>query len=203
MKDKTRIFLVRHGESEHNVNKVFSGHANPELTAKGREQAALAREQLKDIKFDAVYSSTLKRAADTAEIITGEKLPEDKLVSDLKERNWGSLEGKPVSHAAEKEQERTSLPPEELWHFKHVPDMESDHEVSLRFVKALENLAKKHSGQTILVAGHGSAIRATITRLNGLGGRFSQTGSIKNADVVELGYVGGKLKALRLNGEKI
>ncbi len=66
------VYLVRHGESVANLNKKFSGITDVELSENGRKQARAAGQSLKGEKISHVYSSTLKRARDTARIICGE-----------------------------------------------------------------------------------------------------------------------------------
>ncbi len=65
------IYLVRHGETDLNVSGVFYGHIDCDINEKGKKQAYRVGEFLKDIKFDFVYTSPLKRAKHTAEIILG------------------------------------------------------------------------------------------------------------------------------------
>lgn len=66
------IYLVRHGESQANISKRFSGITDVELTERGALQAARAGRKLKDEKIDHIFSSPLKRAKNTAEIIADE-----------------------------------------------------------------------------------------------------------------------------------
>src|SRR3989339_819938 len=63
------LYLVRHGETEWNVKKINQGQSESFLTEKGIEQAKETAERLKDIKFDAIFSSDLSRTQRTAEII--------------------------------------------------------------------------------------------------------------------------------------
>lgn len=63
-----RLFIVRHGESENNLNRRYTGQFDAELTDAGRAQATAIRPLLEHIKFDEVYSSDLKRAFETAQL---------------------------------------------------------------------------------------------------------------------------------------
>ncbi len=85
-----RIYLARHGESEANAAHTIAGWTDAPLTAKGREQAHALAEALKGIRLDAVYSSTLSRSRETAQIaapgMRAEALPA------LRERNFGQFE---------------------------------------------------------------------------------------------------------------
>ena len=69
-----RVYVIRHGESESNASKKWTGWMDVELTEKGKKDAEKAREVLKNIKFDKVYSSDLKRALDTMKIVLPEAL---------------------------------------------------------------------------------------------------------------------------------
>jgi alpha-ribazole phosphatase/probable phosphoglycerate mutase len=63
------LILVRHGETLSNIKKIYAGKGSESLTRRGRQQAADAAEKLKNNKIDALYSSPIKRAVETAEII--------------------------------------------------------------------------------------------------------------------------------------
>lgn len=67
------IYLVRHGETEWNIEKRLQGWQDSNLTEKGIEDANALHDHLIDIKFDAIYSSSSKRAFKTAEIIAGNR----------------------------------------------------------------------------------------------------------------------------------
>jgi len=64
-----RIYIVRHGETEENKQKIIQGHLDTALNFEGERQADLVAKALKDIPFDACYSSDLRRAVDTAKRI--------------------------------------------------------------------------------------------------------------------------------------
>lgn len=85
------IYIVRHGQTDWNKVGKIQGHTDIELNKQGEEQALIVKEKLKNIKFDKVFSSPLKRALKTAQIIyNGEIVSDDR----LKERYNGELEGK-------------------------------------------------------------------------------------------------------------
>jgi len=66
---QTRVYIVRHAETEDNNQKIIQGHLDTILNSEGERQADLVAIALKDIPFDAAYSSDLKRATDTAKRI--------------------------------------------------------------------------------------------------------------------------------------
>jgi broad specificity phosphatase PhoE len=169
MNKPTIIYLVRHAESEHNKDKVLSGgDSDPMLTDYGRAQARKAGEYFKSkgIVFDDVYSSPMKRAVETASLISGRDIRLENRVEGLKERKFGQLEGMPDHHLEGFREKTQTLPFEKAWTYRHVPDMESDHEVSERVVTTLHEIARQNPGKTLLVVGHGGATRTTYMRLN-------------------------------------
>ena len=91
----TRLFLLRHGETEENAKHILQGHLPGTLTQTGKEQATKAVDQLCSTAFDVCLSSDLKRCVDTTKIIL-EHLGQDIPVvytTLLRERDWGSITG--------------------------------------------------------------------------------------------------------------
>ncbi len=85
------IYLVRHGQTNWNKLGKIQGHQDIELNDEGRNQAKVVKEKLKNVKFDMVFSSPLKRAEETAKIISEQTITiDDRLI----ERFNGELEGK-------------------------------------------------------------------------------------------------------------
>jgi len=94
------LVLLRHGQSEWNLKNVFTGFTDVDLTEKGIEEAINAGKLLKEegISFDQVFTSTLKRANETAELALKEAGQADLIESmiyheDLRERDYGDLTG--------------------------------------------------------------------------------------------------------------
>ena len=85
------IYFVRHGQTDWNKAGRIQGHTNTELNNEGRKQAQIVKEKLNGIKFDKVFASPLKRAKETAQIISEQEIVFD---DRLKERCNGELEGK-------------------------------------------------------------------------------------------------------------
>jgi len=88
-----RLFLVRHGETVESVRRSYSGRRDVPLTEHGREQARRAGERLRDAGVDAIYSSPLGRAADTARLIGEATSVVVRLDERLTEVDYGPLEG--------------------------------------------------------------------------------------------------------------
>ena len=92
----TEIILVRHGETEWNVAEIFRGRIDVELNETGIKQAELLAEYLSNVKIDAIYSSPLKRALKTAEIVAGSHKLDINITPGLTDFNYGKWQG--LSH---------------------------------------------------------------------------------------------------------
>ena len=89
------FFYLRHGETETNRLGLITGATDIELNARGREQALAAARLIQGLKVDAIYSSPLRRARDTAECVARAVGVPVILVQGIAERGFGELEGKP------------------------------------------------------------------------------------------------------------
>ena len=87
------IYLVRHGETDYNINNLLQGTSDISLNNTGIKQAHILKEQIKDLKFDFIYSSPLQRALTTAKILNSELNLPIYVHDNLKERSFGCLEG--------------------------------------------------------------------------------------------------------------
>lgn len=149
----TTIIIVRHGQSESNLSKTFGGQSDSPLTPLGRSQALLAADYLKDTHFDAVYSSTLSRAYDTAVAIIKNKPLTITLDAGLCETCLGDWEGVSIDSVRDEYQR---------WRNEYnyaPPNGESTYEVRERFGKSLDKIASENDGKTVLIASHGGCIR--------------------------------------------
>ena len=88
-----KLYIVRHGETDNNLNGIIQGIIDTPLNETGIKQAMELKEKLKDVKFDLVITSPLQRAKLTAEIINDNKA---EIICDKQiiERNTGDFEGK-------------------------------------------------------------------------------------------------------------
>ena len=89
-----RLFMIRHGESENNQKKLFTGWVDCPLTEKGRKDAESIKPFMSSFKFDKVYSSDLCRAIQTAKIVFPNREPETSAL--IRERSLGTLENQPI-----------------------------------------------------------------------------------------------------------
>jgi broad specificity phosphatase PhoE len=158
-----RVLLVRHGETDYNSNGRWQGHLDVPLNAEGEYQAACLAHHLKNTVLDAIYSSDLSRALETARpIAAGRELS---IVPDarLREVNLGRFQGLTRSQIAE-------LYPLEhdRWHHDDgfiVPGGESRLQLQARMFAVFQELTTTVAGETIMLVTHGGSIRRLLLQL--------------------------------------
>jgi broad specificity phosphatase PhoE len=153
----TTILLARHGESDWNRDQRWQGHADRPLTDLGREQARDLAERLAQIDLDAVYSSDLRRAQETAEIVAHPRGLDVTTAPALREVDVGSWSGLTRAEAEQRFPDAFLrwLAGEEGW-----DDGETYDQLSDRVLGAVREIAAAHPGERVLVLAHGGSIRA-------------------------------------------
>jgi probable phosphoglycerate mutase len=163
----TEIWLVRHGQTDGNVRRIVQGQQDIPLNETGIAQAEALAEQLADVHFDAIYSSDLSRAMQTAGIIARYKgLP---VVADprLREIRQGVWEGLPFDHILQKYQPDFSPNPVYI-NTPRAEGAESLAEVLSRMVEAANEYSHRHAGKRILFLSHGLSSAALYCFVNGM-----------------------------------
>jgi|SRR5581483_11612906 len=144
----TTIMVARHGETDWNREGRWQGWADPPLNDTGREQARALAAQLRDVPFDAVFSSDLRRAFETAEIVAkphGVPVVADR---DLREIDIGSWSG--LTHDEIREQFPDGV----------RPDGETREQLARRVHDAVVRIARENLGRRILIVSHGGTFRS-------------------------------------------
>ena len=136
-----KLIIVRHGQTQMNADGLFFGKLDPELTDLGKEQAQGAREKLKAFNYDNIYSSDLKRASQTADIVN---YLDKEIVYDsrLQEINFGIFEGLTYSEIKEKYPEECKES-EVNWETYNFRTGESPREMQARAVSFIKSLDLK------------------------------------------------------------
>ena len=161
-----RIILVRHGQSEDNITRTIAGHRPTPLSELGREQAISLGQKFLEMgtEFDAVYSSDLRRASETASIICDEIGFED-IIFDrrLREGNAGIFTGRCVHDLTEEERELFDSLIVDL--DSRASGGESANEQFIRTRNAFLEIVEKHpEDTTILLVGHGGTLYHILKR---------------------------------------
>jgi broad specificity phosphatase PhoE len=152
------LYITRHGETEWNTQKKMQGWSDSELTKNGKRNAVLLGNRVREINFDAIYSSPSKRAKITAELIKDDRDIPIIIDDNLMEINMGKWEGQAVSFIKEKY-------PDEFHSFWNAPHLynslngESFDELKNRVLKSITSIQEKHSSGSILIVTHSVVIK--------------------------------------------
>lgn len=157
----TRLILVRHGETEENFRNITQGHLPGKLSRKGIQQASKVASQLCKSKIDIIYSSDLRRAVHTAEIIGRKCKAPIILMQDLRERNHGIFQGRSKEHLHQAFS-TSKLP----WHKYRPPDGETFIEMKNRVLKSLRKIANQEMGKSVGIITHGGPILAIAAHIS-------------------------------------
>lgn len=181
-KDALELWLVRHGQSTWNAVQRIQGQQDAPLSDLGQQQAKALQPRLHNHTFDAIYSSDLSRAFDTASFA----LPDTNIKKDerLRELSFGIFEGKMRSELSETEKAEFSM-----WRKDRVSDgpalyekygIEPDEVLLARFNGFLSELPK--TGK-VIVFSHGGLIRLVLHQCLGKTAGFQRTFNISNTSI--------------------
>ena len=151
--EKLNLYIIRHGQTKWNVEKRMQGRKDSPLTELGVEQARKLKHSLKDIKWDAIYSSSLQRALTTANIIRGDLTIPIIPLYGLQEMCFGDWEGKLTEDIARQEPHKY----EDFW---MSPDLyvtstgEDFFEVQKRVLKEIKRILEQHKTGNVLIVAH-------------------------------------------------
>ena len=162
----TELYLVRHGETIDNVNKIMQGQTQGMLTLEGERQARQLASRLADIHFDFFVSSDLKRAIDTCRIIAEGRGMEVLTTPLLRERDWGGFTGRYIPDLKDA-----------VW----PADIETLDGLKQRATAFLDYIRTEYCGARVLAVGHGiinKAIQSVYT-----GKPMNEIRKMENAEV--------------------
>ncbi len=167
-----QLVLLRHGESQWNLENRFTGWVDVPLSTKGVEEARQAGEKLRGYKFDRAFTSVLKRANDTLNIvleIIGQKNIPTEFDQALNERHYGDLQGLNKAETAKKYGDAQV----KVWRRSYdvqPPNGESLKDTAARVLPYWE----KHiwpcvlKGENLIIAAHGNSLRSLVMHLDNL-----------------------------------
>ncbi len=164
----TELWLVRHGQTDWNVQGRYQGQADPPLNAAGLEQAARAAEALAGRTYAAIYTSDLERARVTAEII-GRRLGMEVIVdARLREVNQGAWEGMLSTEIQARYAREWAERQRDRLHFRPPGGGESVTDVATRLWAAVDELVARAPDGPLILVSHGLALATLICRADGL-----------------------------------
>jgi broad specificity phosphatase PhoE len=162
----THLWLIRHGQTDWNLEGRYQGQSDAPLNAAGRAQAERLARRLTGNSFAALYSSDLQRARETAEIIGAQIGLRTQCDKRLREINQGEWEGQLVTEIIVRYQR--------AWAAREIdplgaraPGGESVAEVAARAAEAADAIARRHPGGIVLVVSHGLTLATLLCRARG------------------------------------
>ena len=192
----TELILIRHGETDWNVQGRFQGQIDVPLNAVGRRQAELMAERLAQERVDVFYSSDLLRTRQTAAPAAAKLALEAAMDAALREQHFGILEGMSFDEVQARH-------PDELaaW-MRHDPDYalpegESVRVFHARVVGAVRTLAARHPGQRLAVVTHGGVLDMIFRTVHALPLVGPRACPIPNAGLNHLRLRGDQLEIVR------
>jgi probable phosphoglycerate mutase len=187
----TRLIAIRHGETEWNVAQRIQGHGDSPLTATGIAQAQAIARRLAGEKFDRIVASDLARAHETAKRIAGSSGHPIGIDERLRERNFGAGEGLTY-------EEIDRLYPGAFSRVRQtdpdyrIPGGESRRDFHERVVAAVEAIAKRHAGETIVLVTHGGVLSALYRHVHAIPLEKAHGIAITNASFNALAFDGSR-----------
>ncbi len=192
--EQTILYLVRHGQTDWNIQGKLQGHVDIPLNSAGIAEAFQLSEEMNKIDFTACFSSDLQRAIETAQILNGNRCLAIKTDSALRERNFGLWEGRLFSELLEYEaQGRPFLGIE----------IESEEEIQKRTFPFLHKIAGDYPGATILVVTHGGVIRSILAHVMGIDCTPILSIQMKNTAFLKLVISDGRCEIQEMKDIKI
>ena len=187
----TTIVLVRHGETDWNRERRFQGHADTTLNDVGRGQALELAAALRDEGLEAVYTSPLRRASETARIVADVLGLVARELTALREIDVGDWQGLTVDEIRARYPERSDVAWRSGWR-----NGETHEQLSDRVVPALLELGRRHPDERVLGVTHAGPIRAALMAATGRSLEDSRTefGRLENCIALHFAVRDGKLE---------
>lgn len=148
-----RLLLVRHGQTDWNVQRRYQGQTDIPLNENGYRQAALVAEELKEVALAAVYSSALERAYRTAALIAhshGIQVISDPRLNEIDQGEWEGLRREEIAERYGERLRRWEEDPTST----HPPGGESLNAVRRRVIGCLQEIVLKHPEDTVCIVAH-------------------------------------------------
>lgn len=192
----TNIYLIRHCEAEGNLYRRVQGSYDGLPTARGRKQIDALAERFRNVHIDALYSSDLTRAMETAGAVSRFHPLEMRIDPRLREVDMGVWENVPWGNVARDD-------PEQMDYFSNTPEKwrvegaETFGELRRRVTEAVLDIAAENEGKTVAIVSHGMAIRTFLSGITGLSAR--ETGHGDNTAVALLHAEDGRVTAEYFN----
>lgn len=201
MKSK-KIYLVRHGQTDYNMKGVVQGSGvNSSINKTGKLQSDAFYAAYRHIKFDSVYTSTLKRTQESVKKFI-DIAPKHEALEGLDEISWGVQEGKEVTEESDKyyygvldewRKGNTSL---------RIEKGESPEDVAARQEEALQHILSQEEEKTVLISHHGRAMRVLMCKLLNYPLKYMDFFDHTNLGLYVINYSGRMFSIERYNDQR-
>lgn len=194
-----KIYLIRHGQTEYNLQNIVQGSGvDTDLNDRGRQQAQAFFERYRDVPFEKVYTSALKRTHQSVKRFLEIGLPHEQLAG-LNEISWGTKEGHKVTPTED-----------EYYHYMlkqwqlgdtglKIEGGESPEDVVKRMQPAIDHIMSRTDEKTILICMHGRAIRILMCMLLNYPLKSMDMFEHENLCLYLLNYTGSMFSVERYN----
>lgn len=173
-----KILLIRHGETTGDLEDRYGGFYDDHLTERGRQQLTETAEKLKGVEVDIIFSSSLVRAQESAEIVNTVLNTHIEIQDGLRERNYGILGGLTKTEAKNLYPEAVELHKD---YTNTDQDGESWNDFNFRVIQTFESIVRQQQLQTIVILGHGGSIKAILRHQN-----LPSPPSIGDGEIIEI-----------------
>lgn len=157
-----KIYFIRHGQTDWNLErKMQGGESEKDLNETGIEQAKQAREKIKELHYDMIIRSPMKRVEQTTAIINEKKDVPIIVEERIRERKLGELEGHVVTDELENN----------IWDYElnyNINSGENLHDFEKRILEFIKEIKQKYDDKTILVVAHGGVAKLLIANFYGM-----------------------------------
>ncbi len=196
-----KVYLVRHGQTDFNLRNIVQGSGvDTDLNELGRNQAAMFYQMYKDIPFDKIYTSALKRSQQSVQQFIARGIPFDALAG-LNEISWGTKEG----HRVTPDEDAYYHYMLEQWRLGNtqlkIEGGESPDDVVKRMEPAVDYIMSKPDEKTILICMHGRAIRILLCYLLHYPLRSMDMFEHQNLGLYVLNYTGSMFTIEKYNDD--
>lgn len=178
----TKIYLIRHGQSEWNLLYKIQGQKDAPLTDLGKEQARKLGERLVGEKIDIIYSSDLSRALETARIISSIVNKPVVATNELREINFGPWEGLTLKEIRNKFKEEYSIwmsSPEKF----RLEGAETLEALKRRVMSYVNKIIKENKDKNIAIVSHNATLKVIILSLLNIGLLYYKNFSLNNVSL--------------------
>lgn len=194
-----KVYLIRHGQTDYNLRNIVQGSGvDTDLNEKGQRQAAAFYAAYKDVPFDKVYTSALKRSKQSVQRFIDKGVPHESLPG-LNEISWGNKEGQRVTIEEDAYYHHMLLEWQKGNTYLRIEGGESPEDVIKRLEEAVRQILSKTDERTVLICMHGRAMRILLTYLLNYPLRSMDMFEHQNLGLYLLNYSGSVFTISRYN----